>query len=310
MEPGTNCIQSICLKNFSKKEEKFIHSYLEWRDFQVIKAHSSAGLADLMKNVDREKDRFCLVWNQVEESRIQELLDDELEILILGKLSKDEKKSLVSMGVARLFDDLTNLHQLPLEFSKPNDKSLLFWIFTGEKWMDKLLTTLLRSRGHITINPIESSHLFFQLPQEKPDVVILDWDHFLEKDINFFQKLEKYSQSYPLPFFLGIKDFQKQGLSHDLMKWVSRYSFTNFPRERILSVLIFSLPPYNFERNDKLSQPFSHREVNSIVWRDPSRGKLRESAFEILPKPLHPFRVPDPLLNWVWFDWLREESLF
>lgn len=305
MDLRLNSIQAICHWDITKTEEDFLHSYLNWRNYKIIKAHSSADLSEL--NLERkpsEEAKFCTIWKSPTDSRIRELLEVNMEVLGMGRINHGKKKELTRLGLGRFFESMDVMNQLPLEFLPPREKSLVFWVFTGKRWLDSILLSLIRSYGHRALNPLEGHHFFHQIREERPDIAILDWDYFLEEDRSFFNHLSAYSSNHPLPFFLGIKDFNKQGISQDLSKWISKYSFVSFPYERLINVLVFSLLPMDTKSK------FSLDEVRSIVWEEPSRGKVQKANLEFIP---HPQRLHPPFdihTNWLWFNWLRDESLF
>lgn len=307
METYRNSVHSLCLWGLEPREKKFLNAYLEWRGIQVIKAHSSASLAQLEKEKDEKSELACLVWDQPVEERISELLDSDRELLFIGRSSEDLRKTWIGWGIARYFSGMETLHTLPVFYKSvtpnPSAQAVVFWIYTGHIWMDRILRTMLRSFGHRVILPLEAGHLFHHLDSEKPDIVILDWDSVRGEDKNFFQNLENYSLTKNLPLFLGLKDFNKQGLSQDLTKWISKFSTLTFPRERIAGALLFGLKP-------KTKEPNNFRRKESILWDKLGRGQVQSVSYDWENYPT-PIRAPEDLTeNWRWFEWLLDENLF
>ncbi|MCC5816341.1 MAG: hypothetical protein JJT78_16440 [Leptospira sp.] len=303
MEPFQASIQSICIWGLSQPEKKFLNAYLDWRGLNAIKAHSTSGLPELESRIEASNDKPCLIWEQPSEERIRELLDAGQEILFLGRMTNLQKKIWLKLGVSRIFERVESINQLPIFFSKPNHQSAVFWIYTGSSWMDQILKTMIHSFGHRTINPLESSHLFYQMESEKPDIVILDWDRCIEEDKSFFQRLESFSKSHSLPYFLGMKDYNKQGLSQDLMKWISKFSFVTFPRERLPGALVLSL------YSPKKEKPH-FQDTDSLIWNKLARSKVQSVHYERIPLPENLANLNDIYENWRWFEWLKDESLF
>lgn len=296
-------IQAICLWRLEPQEKRFLSAYLEWRSIYPVKLPPSASLAEYWNKEEQKQEKFCLILEEPSHSRIAELIQFGLEILFLGKSYPDEKKDWIRLGVTRYIESTTSLNKLPIFFPIPNSQSMVVAIYTGENWLDQLLVSFFRSNGQKTINPLSISQFFPLIQNEKPDLVLLDWDHFLDKDNSFFQKLDTYTKNTTLPLILGIKDFDKQGLSNDIIKGISKYSSISFPKTRILPVLLLSL---RFFSDKKVNL----REIQTIHWEKPSRGKLQSIQYEFT-------RYPDPITEmndwediWRWFEWLQDEELF
>lgn len=303
MQRMNQSIQAICLWNLEPQEKRFLSAYLEWRSIRPVKLPPVSSLAEYWNKEDLKQENFCLILEEPSESRISELIQFGLEILFLGKSSLDKKKEWVRLGVTRYIESTEFLNQLPIYFPQPNSQSMIVAIYSGETWLDQLLVSFFRSNGQKTINPLSISQFFPLIQKEKPDLVILDWDHFLDKDNSFFQKLENYTKNTTLPIILGIKDYDKQGLSNDIIKGISKYSSMSFPKKRILPALLFSL---RFQSNKRINL----REFQTIHWENPARGKLQSVKYEFTKYPDSILAINDWEEIWRWFEWLQDEALF
>lgn len=315
MERIKTPIQAIFLNQISPTEKKFILGYLEWKGFRPIPVGNDTNPLELL-------DRFasphldtkaiqpppahpypCLILPPPNRESVQNLSDHGVEILAVGRASSVLKTEWLRWGLGRFSELGDDLPIFPVFFPDYRSASPLVLVYTGVDWMDRILQVFFRSHGIRCLNPWEASHILPMIPRERPDALILNWDRILEVEKNFFRDLEQFQSKSTLPLILGLLDYNKQGFSHDLIRWISKFSETTLPVERLLPHLVYSFLPHP-------PHPKPTNPRKTLVWETAIRGKLQSIRSDSVWEPT-PYRIPDDTLRiWQWFEWFRDEELF
>ncbi|WCL50559.1 hypothetical protein [Leptospira sp. GIMC2001] len=266
MEKKHKQLDAVISWNLNPTELKFLKAYMEWKGFKIDSVLSNSEIPSLSEN---DPDKFFLFINP-NILRIQEIFDWSLEFIVAGKASQDEKNLFVKNGIARYWDISLGLNLLPLEILNTYNRSLLFWVFTGDSNLDRLIKSILVTYGLRVLVPLAAEHLAQNILQEKPDCIILDWDYFLENDKNFYTNLEKVrSRIGILPPILGIKDFQKPGIANELKYGISKFSFHSLSRPHLIQNLIYSFI-------SKPKKDWKTNQISYFYWDRPIRGYLEK----------------------------------
>ncbi len=302
MDPQS--IDCIVTEDLDQHERKFLYAYLEWKGFclETQAKLSSSQRKSFFASGTKNLQKTVSIWENANPARIQNLIEEGWELLIIGKPGVPKKKQYIRQGVGRLYEGV--LTELSLSFpTSDSSTSLLFWIYTGEIWLDRILQQFFRSMGHRSILPLDPNHLFETLSWARPDLLILDWDSIFQHHPGFLQKLERFSQKNFLPIILGIKDYQKENISTDLTRKISRFGRINLPRNRLFSSIVYSfqLPVAN--------EPVV-KEVQRLKIEKPRRGSVHSVDWEYARLPLKNNTPPEYNRTWHWFEWLLDPELW
>jgi hypothetical protein len=235
-------LNAIILGELSTLEQKFLVAGLEWQGFQPIRKIPKLDLKNFISPEPNSKNSEILILDNPSDPEIEELMVWNLDVAIITPRLENWKNIAKAYGIPKIW---TRMDLLPLftpSVPNPREISPEILIHTGRENLDRFLGSVFRTAGYRTYSVLESSHLPFRIQNQKPDLILINWDLGIVHNVQSLQDLQRsiVISSREISV-IGITDFRNPGISQKLAQNLPPKSWILLDLETTIRYIISGL---------------------------------------------------------------------
>lgn len=229
----------VVQKNLTNLEKNYLKSLL-----LLTQSNPLPYASGLQLNMLKPQD--VLITDEINSIVLQDCLDWNLPIIVIGRLSQEDKKQIFQLGLCSFW----NLEKKPVyNFSRvlfrslPTEIPAFCLVWTKNKRFNEQIRNIFKIYSiqfNISNNP---EYSISALWNNDYNLLILDWDDCGMETLNLvneFKKLKIKKQYFPC--LIGVKDLDKPNVYQELIAGMKDLCPILFTHNEVIKLLLMSLP--------------------------------------------------------------------